>query len=174
MAATRTYTRTVALPRLSLIKIQVGAALRRGTGISDEYLESIKRALTNRWITAVMMHGFDDTGRCRAEIVLSIDWNSHQLSVSTGHDMVSIGESWTNSVAPEISEVVSEFVAFCQERRLRREWRVIYSADFEQSFLDRELGFRTAAKVEWAATPVDLPLKIRELSELSLVIRLVG
>jgi hypothetical protein len=174
MAATRTYTHTVALPRLSLIKIQVGAALRRGTGINDRQLETIKRALTNRWITAVMMHGFEGSGRCRAEIMLSIDWTSHEISISTGHDMVSIGESWTDSVAPEISEVVSEFVTFCQERQLRREWRVIYSTDFDAAFLDRELGFRRAARVEWAETPVDLPLKIRELSELSLVIRLVG
>ena len=174
MAATRTYTRTVALPRLSLIKIQVGAALRRGTGISDHRLEAIKRALTNKWINRVMMHGFDDTGRCRAEIVLSIDWASYQVSISTGHDMVSIGESWTDSVAPEISEVVGEFVSFCEERRLRRQWRVTYSPGFDQAFLDQELGFRTAAKIEWAETPIDLPLKIRELSELSLVIRLVG
>ncbi|MGH7931187.1 MAG: hypothetical protein ACREQV_25735 [Candidatus Binatia bacterium] len=94
MASTKTYTRTVSVPRLSLIKVQVGAALRRGTGISDKLLEKIKRALTERWINAVMMHGFDNTGRCRAEIVLSIDWNNHQINLSAGHDMVDIGEAW--------------------------------------------------------------------------------
>lgn len=174
MASTRTYTRTIAVPRLFLIKIQIGAALRRGAGISDSQLETIKRALTNRWIDTVMMHGFDSTGRCRAEIVLSIDWNTHEIKLSTGHDMVNVSDAWADSVAPEVSEVVGEFSEFCHERQLRREWRVVYSRKFDSAYLDRELGFKTASKVEWASTPVSLPLKIRELSELSVVIRLVG
>ncbi|WP_418057262.1 hypothetical protein [Pimelobacter simplex] len=176
MAATYTHSFTVSVPRLALLRFQVAAALRRGTGIDDRALASIRRGLDERWIAHVFLHGFDSGDECRAELALDIDWDRYELAMRRGHSMVEIDGSWRDRVAPEIDEAVVEFVDFCRSRSLRREWRVGYSALVTSGLraqVDRELGFQPAPPIAWGGTGHSINFRVRELEDLGGRLRLV-
>lgn len=176
MALTSTHTFTVSVPRLTLLRLQVAVALRRGTGIDEAGLASIRLGLDERWIGHVLLHGFDAGGACRAELALDIDWDRYELAMRRGHSMVEIDESWRDRVAPEVDEAVAEFVDFCRSRSLRREWRVAYSSRVTSALradVDRRLGFRPAPAITWGGTGHSIGFRVRELQDLGGRLRLV-
>lgn len=171
-AITRTSAFTFA--RLELIKMQVRIALRRASSIPDSALQSINRGLDNKWIYLVNIYGFDSQNYCRAQLKIEIDWNEHNIQLSSGRAMVSI-DGWQDNTAIEIDEALNVFNKYIQMNNLRAEWAVVYPPNLDVNHINRELGFVTMAPIQWASNKgVTSFTKIPELSEMIVGLKILG
>lgn len=170
MAFTVTSAKTFA--RVVLLKMQLRAALRRTTNISEERLTSLMKGVSKKMIRNFSIYGFDSTGLCRAELILDIDWGEHDLQVTVGKATVAIDEDkWRDGTAIEVDEAVAAFQDFVEEQNLRTEWRSRMSREIskdEQKYQAAlsELGLTTAEPVKWAGKKQGVQMTIDELPEL--------
>lgn len=143
-ATTGTYT------LIDLIIMQIKIALRHSSKISKTDLAAIEKGINNHWIKQVSVYGFDKDRLCRAELILEIDWNEYDTSLSVGKATVAIDQTWINNTAIEIDEAVNLFKKFVKQNDLNPEWRVSYVSWVDRDDINRKLGFVRSEPINWA------------------------
>jgi hypothetical protein len=169
-----TYTHATTHARIDLIKIQFRRALRRTTSISPTTLESLMIGLhpDNKYIKELHIYGLNNQKLCRAQLIITIDWNEYETQLSHGKGTVAIDERWTDSTAIELDEAIILFDSFVRTNALTTEWRILYTAQVyaNTSLLARvrqTLGLSSTSPVKWAGSPQGTKMSIPELSEIT-------
>jgi hypothetical protein len=171
MASTFTQTAAKTFTRIELIKTQVRIALRRTTDISATTLkETFDKGLDNRWISKITIFGMDNKNCCRAQLVLDIDWDEHDLQLAKGKATVAIDGKWKNDTAVELDEIIELFNEYVSHYSLKTMYQTNHptnnvNADnvkIELSEVMRQLNLVPAEPVQWSHTQ----FKVSQLSEL--------
>lgn len=177
MTYTRTYSATKTYVRKEALKLQIHIALLRSmqpNSLSQASLERLFKGIENEWIDKLWIYGLDGAARARAALVIQIDWNQYRIHINAGRTHVAIDERWPGETAIELAAALRLFSEFCRNNRLRTEWRVGYRQGLDVHAIDRALGFRRAALINWAGTPEDaMGNPIPELDEMRVQLRIV-
>ncbi len=171
--STSTRTTTFTIARLDLIKWQIRVALRRCTTVSQRAMQSIELGLDKQWIYKVDIWGFDDKDLCRAQLSIEIDWNEYQVQISKGRVTVAI-DGWVDKTAIEVDEAIKLFNKYVEAHGLRTEWSVTYQPHLDRERINKILGFAPMRDFKWARPGESKYLRIPELPEVKVGLRLVG
>lgn len=159
--------------RLDLLATQVRVLLRRSVYASASTLDIAEKGLTNQWLSRFFLTGKGQDGKCWIQVVLVINWVTHELAVERGYGTISVDPSWENKTSPEVDEAVR---LFCKDRdqwKLRPACSFGYARNVDEAFVDRELGLRNAQPLVWAGEFQERTFTVEELAELKVVIRRV-
>ena len=158
----RTLTKANTYLRLSLLKLQVRLTLIRVAHLSEEELaRTVDQAMDDRTLTKVKIYGMDEQNVCQAGLILTVDWEEHQLQLDNGRKRLSIDSRWRNEMAPEIDEAIRMYSDFVEHEGLRIAVHYNIDGDFEK------YGLVSAPAISLAEA---LKLNVPELSELSIAV----
>lgn len=168
----KTVTSTSTFARLLLLKMQIRTVLRRTTAISEHTLDKLMVGVENRWIEKVMIYGFGTDRLCRAELVLKIDWEEHNVQLALGKVEVTVDQQkWLSNTAIEVDECVRAFRGFVEKYKLKTDWRITLVNEVlgnERKLRDvrKKLGTSKADSLKWAGKRLGEIVEISELPEL--------
>lgn len=171
MAVTVATAKTIA--RMVLIKAQFRQALRRTTSISEASLAKLEIGFDNHWIQEIQIYGLDANKLCRAQLILSVDWDEHDIQISSGRVTIAIdGDKWTDNTAIEVDEAIRAFDKYVQQQGLRTDWHVFYipwvNADTKMlQHVRNTLGHVAADPVKRASKYESWTSSVPELGELT-------
>jgi hypothetical protein len=159
---------TKTVKRMYLLQLQVRNLLSRTTDISKDYLEKIgDKAIANRCLRAIKVHGFDAANRCHVGLELEINWLTHTIEVAVWGEEVTFNKTvFTDDCAPELINAVVVFNQAVNAECLRTEWRVSYAPGVDVERIRRELGLSPAAPITWAGLVSKQSFGVSELREL--------
>lgn len=151
MTTTYTYTATRTYTRIELLKTQVHIALRRTTTISPETLaNTFDRGLDKHWISKIVIYAVDNQNRCKAQLILEIDWDEYNLQMSRGKITVVVdGNKWKDDTAIELDEVISLFNRYVATYPLTTKWQVYQAGSLSYESWLKELGLVKGADIKW-------------------------
>jgi hypothetical protein len=156
--------------RAYLVQCQVRNLFSRTTVIEKDYLDKlVGRGIGNRWLSTVMVHGFDATNRCHCGIELHIDWLRYTIEVAVWGEEVRINQTVfaQENVAPEVLNAIEVFTQIVKAEDLRTEWRVRCAEGVDVELVFRELGLVRAPAITWAGKVSSQAAKVTELPELT-------
>jgi hypothetical protein len=166
-AGSKTKT-TKTVKRSYLLLLQVRNLLSRTTDISQDDLGKIvDKGISNRWLCAVKVHGFDQSNRCHVGLELEINWLTHTIELVVWGEEVTINKTvFTDECAPEVLNAVSVFNQAVNAECLTPKWRVSYAEGVDVEQVRRELGLAAAPPITWAGKVSTESSQVAELPEL--------
>jgi hypothetical protein len=166
----RTATATTTYARQRLLNLQFQIALRRAAAISDVTLRAFEKGLAERWIEKAVICGLREDNACVCSLNLVVDWDEHDVQLTRGNVRVSVDERWVSETAVEVDACVRLFNSLVNESSLAVKVFAYYRKGVDASRANRELGFKTAEPIKWAAQPDSREYVIGELPELAVTI----
>ena len=160
--------------RLSLLVHQVRVALRRAISASPRSLDHATKLVTRRWVSHFLLRGMDAESKCWIQVTLRIDWAAHALAIERGATTVTIGSSWIDSTAPEVTEAIDLFCSEVSEHGLTPllAWQCSDNVDVKAA--RAELGSSPTPPIEWAGEVISLTQTVREIPEFQVRIEQVA
>jgi len=151
MTTTYTYTATRTYTRIELLKTQVRIALRRTTNISPETLAStFDKGLNKHLISKALIYAVDNQNRCKAQLILEIDWDEYNLQISRGRITVVVDSNkWKDDTAIELDEVISLFNRYVATYSLTTKWQVYKAGNLSYESWLKELGLVKGDDIKW-------------------------
>lgn len=169
---TNTYSGTGTYARFGILELQVRSMLRETSEVSEVALKKVSIGLREQYIEQVVVRGLYARGTVGAEMRLTIDWRAYEINLKSGGAMIQVPTSWSNGIAPSLTEGVRTFLLACSEAELGREWSVVYGRHVDRDRVNRKLGFSPASPRQWERPPEALMLGFGPLGEASLVVKL--
>ncbi|KOR36749.1 hypothetical protein AM228_11320 [Planktothricoides sp. SR001] len=170
MARTVTYTKSITCTRIEIIKSQVKIALVRTTDLSDYAIEnSILKGIEYQWIREVNVYGLDSSNLCKAQLIMTIDWEQHNLQIANGKATVVItedGRTWKDNTALELREAIKLFMDYAKANNLKAKCHTRYAPGVNHEEADRVLGMVDAEPIQWNAKARGFDCYIQEVEEL--------
>lgn len=169
----QTFTATKTFSRINLLILQFRTILKRTTNIDEAILSKLSEGVKKFWIKSFSVYGFDNNGKCHAQLKLEINWDEHNRQIAIGKTTVVISDKWSiENTSPEIDEAVRTFNEFIKDTQLRTDWSVSYQPEVynDITFLQlirTELGLITSEPIKWASSPAKKILSIEELPEIN-------
>jgi hypothetical protein len=169
----RTVTGTATYARFALLEMQIRALLRETAGASEEALRKVSKGLADpHYIEKVGVFGLFHDNTIGAELRLEIDWRMYALALKASGTQLQVPATWFNGIAPSLQEAVRTFNEAVEVASLATEWVVTYASHFNNSDVNRILGFQNAPQRRWARDPDFATFGFGPLTEASLVIGL--
>lgn len=155
MARTVTYTKSITCTRIDVIKSQVKIALVRTTELSDSTIKNcILEGIERKWISEVSVYGLDSSNLCKAQLIMEIDWEHHDLQIANGKATVVItedGRTWKDNTAAELREAIILFMDYAKANNLKAKCHTRYAPGVNREEANRVLGMVDAEPIKWGA-----------------------
>lgn len=158
--------------RENLIALQVSNILYNAGGIMPESMKKVSLGLKKYYIEVVGVNGLYSDGSLGAELVLKIDWKTHQFYLGSRGKEIAIPKNWVDGHSPQVGECINTFNEACQHANLSKEWFVMYQSIFDRDTINRELGFVSLPIRNWKYSPEEASFGLAPLDEVALTIKL--
>jgi hypothetical protein len=175
MAQTHSTTKTQAMARMSLIRIQVASALQETGAVSQEKADRIMIGIKEKWIEFVRIYGIDANAKAHAELRLGIDWRRHEMHIVAGRSDVNLGRG--RSADPRsvvLRECISIFNEYVAENHLTVKVHISYPSylSHQVDSMNQTLGLRTSDLPEWSGPTIGEDMEDPDIDEFTAGIHL--
>jgi len=137
----------------------------------DRLAKIVGKGIANRWLSAVNVHGFDQSNRCHVGLTLDINWLTYAIELAFWGDEITINKTmYTDDCAPEVTNAIEVFNQAVNVECLQTKCRASYAEGVDVERVKRELEFQDAPPITWAGKVFKQTFGISELPELKVIL----